>query len=234
MSIYNIDQEMLIKTLLPVSKRTDVHIAWLKELLSQNQWLNDKNVEYIYGSTYSSYLTASTYNSGDRVNGGLYYNNAVYESITNSNINNSLLDVNSWELRNDNFIGVSERYNFIDQKITLEYALNREFYTTFRQPTGLTSWGVRSEIHIDDNFLFTSPFIMGPFADPATSTMYPLGSSNFMGVTNSYITGGTSYNLFTIYVPATVLASIPGGETGIKNFVDKYNYSSITYNVETY
>ncbi len=232
--LYQVNENILVQTLLPVDKRLPVISAYVDALITPMQYLNNKDIAYIYGSTFSYYATSSTYNNGDFVNGGLYYNNATYQSITSSNINNILSSTSSWQQYTDCFIGISERYNYNCQKIVLEFGLNRWFNTTFRNPNGVTGSSVLSDIYIQDNFLLTGPFIMGPFGDLRTSTMAPMVSSSFMGVTTSYLTGGTSPYYYTIWVPSAILASIPGGTTSVTNITNKWNALSINFNVMPY
>ena len=234
MSVYQINENILALSLLPVDKRQPILSAYITDLLSQSQYLNDKDMVFIYGATFGYYATASSYGNGDRVIGGLYYNNATFQSITASNINNSLTDLNYWEPFSDNFIGVSERYNFTAQHVTFEYALNRWFNTTFRQPTGVTAWGVRSDIYIDDNSSAMGPFLMGP-DDDYSSTMGYDTSSAFMSPDAPYDPGFVFFPTnYTIWVPAAVFATFPGGTSSVTGFADKYNYAGISYTVATY
>lgn len=229
MSIYNINTEAFIKGLLPIDKRTPIHIAWLNDLSSGFTYLNQNLNEYIYGVSYSYFSASATYSIGTRVIGGIQNNNFVYQSITSSNHGNTVSNNNYWEQVNNNFIGVSERDLYIDQKMTFEWALNRWFNTRFVQNTGVTFSATHSDIYISDNAVSISSFIIGA-REAGSSDVFNTYSSGFV------INGLTYYpsSQYTINVPNAVLSSIPGTQSGVRNFADKYNYYGIQYSVVGY
>jgi len=231
-NIYKVDENYLVKSLLPPDKRQPIHTSWLEALNSQMQFINDKDVAYIYGSTYSSWTSSATYSLGARVFGGLTYNNNIFQSTTNLNHNNQLSNSNYWELFTDDRIGMTEKYMMMDEKITMEFALNRHFGTTFSQPNGVTHSTVRSTIYIDDNQLAATTFYMSP-SNFNSSTMYPSSSSAYMNPIG--IQGGFYSNSnYTVWVPTWFMPQIPGMTQSVINFVNKYNYYSITFDVKTY
>ena len=65
---------------LPTIKQTNLHLNWLDTLLEPVQRLNDIVNLYNNGSSYSFYNNLNTYQLGDRINGGLNYNNVIYFS----------------------------------------------------------------------------------------------------------------------------------------------------------
>lgn len=230
--IYYNDQNTLALSLLPISKRLPILFNYITELLKPVAWLNNKDTEYIYGSTYSYYVTASVYKTGDRVNGGPLYNNNVYECISSGTISHvELSATSSWYLYQICNIGMAERYNYMNQLITMEWLLNRWYNTTFRQPTGLTSWGTHSDIYILNNAPASGPFLMGE-TDDFSSTMGSLYSSSYMPLTDAYEAGYSWFpNNYTVHIPNTLNYL---GTHSFTNVIDKYNYESITYTLTFY
>lgn len=128
MSIYDITYSTVAEQIAPPDKRGPFLLAWYKALLSPNQWLRDLWFgEYLSGSTAPAY-SAGTYNKYDRV----IYNKVVYESLINGNID--IPTSTNWFQVQANFIGMSERILYTGNTLTLTYALNKWFGTTFRQP----------------------------------------------------------------------------------------------------
>lgn len=230
---YSINTSNFINNLLPPQKRTIVQEAWLNALNHAADWLNRNFNEYIYGVTYSYYTASATYSMGNRVIGGLANNNYIYESITNSNIGNTLSNINYWEYVNNNFIGVNERDLYFDQKMTMEWALNRWYNTRFVQNTGVTSSATHSDIYITDNTVLSTTFLVSP-SDFLSSKVYPSGSSAFVSPSASITSGAATTGWYTIHVPVAVYNAIPGGSQSVVNFTNKYNYASIPFGVVSY
>lgn len=140
-----------------------------------------------------------------------------------------------WQQINNNFIGVDERDLYIDQELTLTWALNRWFNTNFNQPNGVTMSTTHSDIYIND-LPSSAPSTFVVCSDPfESSSVWSEGASEGM-------CGGTlilvGYNGFTgfynIMVPSAVLNSLPNGSASVAAFVNKYNYTPILYNVIPY
>lgn len=228
---------------LPYNKQTPLHQAWLNDLIIEPvQRLNDlKFIDYDLGSTYSSYSASVVYHIGDRINGGLTYNNNVFEANSTTT---GTFSTNNWTYILPSFVGFEERLKYVDSRIVFEYALNRYFMTAFRQPNYADTQ--KSDIYIKDD---TTNFLV-----------FEIGSgdfdSGFIGVDNSTLYGPVSSNVwigpdpsiypvlsktFTIMIPGTFSRSLPGwtGVTGstdnvIKNFANTINYAGMLYDVETY
>lgn len=140
-----------------------------------------------------------------------------------------------WQLINPSFIGMNERELYGDQKLTMEWALNRYFNTTFRQPDGVTSSSVLSDIYITDNSIAGGVFLMAPTYTPS-SKMKAVGSTEFMSYTPLITTspGFTSGGWYTIWFPTAVFSSIPGGSASVNSYVNKYNYHGVPFFINTY
>lgn len=145
-------------------------------------------------------------------------------------------NTNVWELINDNFIGVNERDLYTNNKLTLEWALNRWFNTTFRQPIGVTSSGTHSDIYIDDVTFNLSAFHCGAAGGTNSSFCYADHSSDwvtFGGYTTPVLSIGSNPISYHINFPKVVYYALPSPQL-VTSFVNKYNVLSIPYQVITY
>lgn len=223
MSIYNLNYIQKVVELLPPDKRGPKMVNWLIDLLGpMGVNYNDLFVDYKTGSDYDLYDSLTTYNTGDRVQ----YSQSVYESIIDNNTLNPT-DVAGWRLYEEYFIGVDERIKYSHIKVVLEYALNRRFNTTFRQPNLI------SDIYIESNQPPYGPFIVGAIEDES-SVVYFDTSSDW--VINGY--SFATFNNFTVYVPLAVFeaqsADVNAREPIFRYFIDKYNSAGLNYNIVTY
>lgn len=140
-----------------------------------------------------------------------------------------------WYEVNKSFIGVEERSLMTNNEITLTWALNRYFGTTFRQPSSATQSWTQSDIYIND-LPNTSPscFLISP-SSLESSSVYPGGSSQ-----QFYPNPGIPYGFnnffgnYNVMVPKSVLNTIPGGSSSVVDFVNKYNAAGISFNVVGY
>ena len=123
--LFDIDYEVKGVELLPPDKRKRQMIAFIQGLLAPIQWLRDLFIEDYGDGSSSAQWTASTYGRGAVVR----YNKSIYESLEDGNTATPA-DATKWVMIQDNFIGVNERVLFNGQKIVLEYALNKWFFTT--------------------------------------------------------------------------------------------------------
>lgn len=224
MSIYDITYSQKAIELIPPDKRSNENIVWVQSLLNQNQYIRDKYLgDYNIGAAYPLWAIATTYNKGDRV----IYKGSVYESLTSSNTGNQPIEGKYWTLYQKNFIGASERVYYNGQKIVLEWALNKWFNTTFRQPT------LVSDIFIDTNTPAFTCFIIGATKDSSSAIFSDISSEPIAYAYNAPI----FYNA-TINVPVAVynaLDTIPANrEKIVRNFADLYMPAGITYNITTY
>jgi len=222
MSIYDLNWKQKVIELLPPDKRFTKFVAWLLNLVKPAEYNNNRIFfDYKIGAVYPNYA-AGTYNKFDRVK----YGQTIYESLQNSNTTappNALF----WRVYQQNFIGVDERITYNHQKLTLEWALNKRFGTTFRQPPLI------SDIYINTNVIANPPFVVGG-DEPISSTIYGVTGTEF--IINSY----TFLNFFnfTIYIPVAVWTALSADTAArdviVRQFTDLYNTAGLTYNIITY
>ncbi len=228
MSIYDIDFSTKAVELLPPDKRFPITIAWIKALVKQAQYIRDKYLgDYNIGANYPIWAIANNYNKGGRV----IYKGSVYESLIDGNIGNQPIEGQYWTLYQKNFIGVSERVYYNGQKIVLEWALNKWFNTTFRQPP------LVSDIFIGTNTPALTCFIVGASTDNITTN----SSSIFSDRSSEYIQYTYNAPIFynaTINIPLAVYNALDtiaiNREKIVRNFADLYFPAGITYNIATY
>lgn len=221
--------QVQVNNLLPVRKRTAGMMDYLISLTTPLQWLNNiwSNIYINSGINLSSAWSNSiTYNIGDSVVGS---DNAVYLSLVNSNINhNPTSTTGYWQKVQDNFISVLERVGFNAQILTLEYALNLWFRTTFRQPPSTP------DIYIQTNPVVPAVFVVGGLESNSSQSYY-FDFVNFNYVIDSYTI--TQYN-FTIYIPTAVWTALGSNTTGRDNvvrlFANQYNLAGMLYNIQPY
>lgn len=224
MSIYDLSFNQKAVELLPPDKRRSIFVKWVQSLLSQNTWNHTKIfVDYKTGAVYPAYFVGATYNAGDRV----IFGQSVYESLVNGNTS-SPDDATKWRLYQLFFVGTDERVKYNHEKIVLEYALNRRFQTTFRQPPLI------SDIYINKNPKGLGVFVVGAIEEESSVTYFD-ASAEF--IINDY-SFTTAYYNFTVFVPLAVyngVSTSPSAREGIfRNFIDLYNTIGLNYNIQTY
>ena len=193
-TIYDIDYSKLAVKMLPPDKRFTNTIAFLKALLTPVQWKRDLILgTYRSGSTSSIWLNSTTYNKYDQV----IYNRAVYSSLQAGNINNLPTNTAYWEQIQTVYIGIQERLQYTPTKLTLEYALNKWFQTTFRQPP------LQSDIYFTVNPILLNVFVVGG-TESISSNIYNGNSTQF--IINGY-SFSAFYNL-VINVPTALISSL--------------------------
>lgn len=222
-TIYDINYNQKAIELLPPDKRSGSMIQWTQSLFKEVQYNRDALLtDYKVGSSYPSYSSLATYAKFDRV----IYGQSVYESLVSGNTATPT-DATKWRIYQNYFIGVDERITYNHCKLVLEFALNRRFYTTFRQPPST------SDIYITSNVPPISVFRVG-IIENESSIVYDDASSEF--VINSYTFD--NFNNFTVYVPTAVyngVSATPSArENTFRNFIDKYNTAGLVYNIATY
>lgn len=224
-TIYDLNTDQQVVELLPPDKRTKTTVAWLQAALrSTIQFLRDALLDrYRNGSTDSAYA-AGIYALGAFVQ----YQKGVYVSIIPDNTDAPTVTT-SWYKVQDNFIGLNERILYNGEKIVMEYALNRWFGTIFRQPgTGL------SDIYLSTNAKPLAVFRFG-VAENISSSFFLNRSTE--GIMNADAALSSFFNL-TIFIPVAVYNALdplaPNREAIVRNFVDKYIYAGITYEITTY
>lgn len=220
--MYDINFNDLGEQQLPPDKRTPSMLAWVKSLLRPLSWNNSEQQAYYGGSPAPDYDPMNTYYRSEQVR----YNRAVYESLID---NNTALptDISAWYRTQANFIGTDERVKYNGQKLVFEWALNKWFGTTFRQPPGVP------DIFTQNNAVEAGSFLVG-ITEGESSKVSPDGSTEFVGP-NAVFAGQSN---FTIYMPAAVFAALDpvssNREAIVRNFADRYVPAGITYSISTY
>lgn len=224
MSIYDIDYSKQVPRLLPPDKRFTRTVAWLNILLSPIQYLRDLWFgSYRTGSSAPTWVNTDPYPKYAQVK---YSNKVVYESLVD---NNTALptDTAYWRVAQQNFIGLSERIQYNGQKLVLEYAMNKWFGTTFRQPPNTP------DIYITRNSIPVSVFRVGGIED-ISSVVYTETSSDF--VINQYTLVPDAN--FTIHCPAATYNALAATDAQrdkiFRAFVDLYLPAGITYSITIY
>lgn len=222
-SIYDINFEKFAAQMLPPDKRFERNVAWVKSLLSPIQYLRDLWFgSYRTGSTAPQWVNSAPYAKYDQVK----YNKIIYESLIDNNTDVPTTPT-TWRLVQINFIGMEERILYTGQKLVLEYAMNKWFGTTFRQPP------TQSDIYIETNDVQVPAFRVGDVED-ISSIVYASGSIEY--VINAF-TFTVAYN-FTIHCPQAVYDALDptliNNDKIFRAFVDKYVPAGITYQIVTY
>lgn len=182
MSIFDVNFSNFKDNVLPVDKREPVQKGWIQTFIAVVQYLRDKVLgDYRTGSNYDQW-SAGTYNIHDKV----MYNQVVYESLIDGNTDTPPSE--NWAVWLPSFIGSDERKYFNGQKVVLEYALNKYYGTTFRQPP------LVSDIYIDNLGVDIVGFVVG-VDDEYCSTS-----------TQSDVAGVPLYNFLTTYNIGDVIA----------------------------
>lgn len=210
--------------MLAPDKRFRKTVAWVNVLLSPIQYLRDIWFgSYRTGSTAPTWVNTDPYPKYALVK---YSNKVVYESLVDNNTAVPT-DTTKWRVAQQNFIGLSERIVYNGQKLVLEYAMNKWFGTTFRQPPNI------SDIYITNNSLTVASFRVG-LTEGVSSKVGLTGSSEFVGLSSVY----TVPTNFTIHCPKAVYDALDptliNNEKIFRAFVDLYIPSGITYSITTY
>lgn len=219
MGLFDINIAQLVKSLLPTKHRTTEKLKQNEGLLSGFGRSAKILKDYKEGSTASPY-SAGTYGKYDQV----IYNQAVYESLKGSNTDAPDIG-SSWIKIIDLFLPSNETQYYDANKISLEYALNRYFGTTFNNPPTL------SDIFIDTNVNANPTFVCG-LIESQSSAVGIDSSEQFVPLT---YTATALLPSFTINVPIAFYASLGAdAEQIIRNFADNYVATSLTYNINQY
>jgi len=222
MSKYDFNIAPAVIEILPPDKRKPRTLQLINALLSPLQWARNLLFGSYYNGLIASDYEVRTYHYLEQAT----YQKRVYVSLIESNINPPLpMTVPAtWLLIQDNFIGVKERILYNGSKLVLEYALNKQFDSVFRQPD------VLSDIYITNDTPVIDGFLVG-ITEPYCSSVGQTTSSDAIGgnLPSVYL------NNFIIHIPATVLdLTISGNAEAVHNFVDKYIPASIRYEIINY
>lgn len=219
MPYYDVDYDNKVVTDLPPDYRVKSHIAMLRAFLGQ---LKDDAQsffsQYKNGSTDPAYV-AGTY----ALRQAVIFNGAVYKSKIDGNTSDPT-DATKWRMIAPSFIGTDERIAYRTQTILVEWALNKWFGTTFRQPPGV------SDIYLQNDSVGEPVFVVG-VDEAESSDVY--GNRSTGDVINAY-SFEVQYG-YTIYMPVAVYTALgAAAESKVRNFADKYTAAGITYNIVTY
>lgn len=207
MGLFDITFSNLKDNILPPNYRTAVHKFWILTWTNVIQYLRDRVLgDYRTGSNYPEW-TAGTYAIHDKV----IYNQVVYESQEDGNTDTP--PSSKWAVWLPSFIGSDERKYLNGQKVVLEYALNRYYGTTFRQPP------LVSDIYIDNLGSSIVGFVVG--VDEAYCST----------VAQTDVAGLTDWNYLTTYALGDVVKyngrvylSLANANTG--NYLPVSNFTS--------
>lgn len=132
--IYDIDFVQQARELLPPDKRDAPTKKFFSALLYPLQWCRNLILgSYKTGATALAW-SPGAYNKYDQV----IYLKSVWYSLTSANTDTPGTTT-TWLKIQENFLGADERVKYNGVAIVLEYALNRGFGGTFRQPgTGIS------------------------------------------------------------------------------------------------
>lgn len=227
----SVDIETLAAQNLPVLKRITRWLLWAQGVVYPLAWRMGQWVQYMKGTDVDNWSGAVSYAKGDQI----IYNYAVYESLIGSNLGITPdTDANSWIKINNSFIGMAERAWFGGGRLNLEWALNRYFQTTFRQPDDPIT-PTPSQIYITNTAPQYVSFVSFT-TEPLTSKVYTTQTSDFVFTKEVYGIA-TSYK-FTIHIPLVKynsLGSTPSiRESIVRQFADKYVVSGVYYEIVTY
>lgn len=215
MPIYDVNIDPIAAELLPPDKRTATTVPMLQALLKPLQWARDLFFGSYYGGATCPAYSPGTYNYLDQV----IYNKHVYSSLINDNTD--LPTTSNWQLVQDNFIGLKERILYNGAKLVLEYALNKEFDTVFRQPPNT------SDIYITNLPASVTGFLVG-ITEPHCSSVGLTTSSDAIGPGSPFV----YLNNFQINIPAAALALT--NVQAITNFTNQYIPSSLRFTIVGY
>jgi hypothetical protein len=217
---YFINYTTLVHDTLPPDKRTARHAKWLVALLSPLTWLKEEFfVHYMQGAVFPAWAPFTTYAKSDRVSFG----RSAWESLIDNN-NNLIPHPMSWKRVYESLIGAEERIRYSGHMLVLEYALNRMFSKTFRQPP------LQSQIYITTHPVVNLAFIAGLINHESSS----IGFDDSVGyVKAGQIDDETEISQgpnFTIHAPQNIV----GGADAISRFAKQYVPQGITFNVQLY
>ena len=211
--------------LMPPDKRRNNNVSIFKAMIATPlQWAQVNLFSTYYQGSTSDQYAPGKYNKGDQV----IYNKAVYESLIDDNTSDPT-DTSAWFKVQDNFLGIAERIRYNGNKLTLEYALNKEYGTTFRQPNDPVD-PTPSDIYITNVAAVLTGFRIG-------ST--EAGSSSIGATTASASIGGNTPFIYTsnfqINIPSSLADDLGVNYIAIiSSFVQMYAAASLKFTIQTY
>lgn len=218
MSIYDFDTPTYVDNNLPPDKRLPKILTYVKSLLSALQTSIDYYKIYREGDVYTPWDAITLYAIGDIV----YYQGKNYIAIQ-AHSGRQPLDTDYWTIQNPSSLGSDERVRYQPNKLIFEYALNRFFGSTFRQPPLI------SDIFITNTAYFNPSKIIGGI-ESNSSAVYSNRSDGV--IINDYFVQ-LPYS-FEINIPALVYADAGGNDAAIRQFADKITVAGKSYIITQY
>ena len=219
-----IDWNDLAIEFLASQHRTPRFIAWQQGMIGQNAWLNKNFWNYCYGdSTSNPWSSTTTYS----LNSTVITYQGVYISVEDSGVigsptrfnnigNNPDTTPSAWYKIAPTYIGAQERAQYNSQKLVMEYALNRWFRTTFRQPTAYSDGTSSSPLGIwytptSDIFITTVPSTLLTFLsgenEASSSASSDIGSGTYYS-TETVVTGLDTTYKFIVWIPTSLSVAL--------------------------
>ena len=239
-----IDWNDMALQFLPATHRTPRFIAWMQGMVTGSVgWLNKNFYNYCYGDSVSAFWDISTTYS---LNQTVVTYQGVYISVVNGNIgNNPDNSPLSWYQISPSYIGAQERAQYTSQRLTFEYALNRYFRTTFRNPTsisisgGIVTYGYlpKSDIYIETVPVSGTSFIS--YAGESLSSVSYAGSSLDYYSYAGYVSSSDTTYQYIVYIPTSLATALgyPTTNNYIQIVSQKVNLISLLgtiFTVQTY
>jgi len=190
-------------------------------------WLYNIFDAYINSSTAYPWDSGVDYD----INTMCIYQSRVYISLQSSNLNNTPdAFPDYWMLANQYWVGATERAMYSPSKLIYEYALNRHFMTTFRQPVDGAS-----DIRIITSEPEFPSFLIG-YANGEGSGIGYNSSTEMITYEESFVTD-SSYT-YLIKVPIIFWLALGTDdsirEAIIRQIADKYKPAGTSYTIGTY
>jgi hypothetical protein len=230
MSIFDLSLPILTERLTPPLKRQPKFLAWLRALTAPLQWVADNTLDYYAEGDYSAdWDVATQYTVYDRIK---YTDGSIYEAIAVPPISTIPTNTAYWYKVNESWVGVNERVKYNSQGLLFEFAINKHFGSTFRQPNHVST-PTRSDIYFA-NTSGNDPFIIG-IDSTISDAVFVSESFASSAVYENYT---ININNFTLYVNNATFIGLGTTneirEAKIRSFANKYIIAGMTYTVTSY
>lgn len=218
MGLFNINLENLIRDITPPKKRETPLLTFIKGLVSALQRAILRFTDYKEGTSAGTFSTSATKYEQ------IVFERKLYECV-NDTTGDPSTNPNDWVIINDNYLGMDSLQKFNGNTLSLEYALNTFFGTTFSPPPST------SDIYITTNIIATNAFMCG-YDDTNSSMVGYTTSTEFITYDYTYTALPAS---FSINVPTAFFVSLGAdAEKIIRSFADNYVVTSKTYDIIQY
>jgi hypothetical protein len=228
MSIYDVDYEQTSREIFPTHKRKTKLLALANSITKPLVELNLFWKFFRDGGSFTAYDALTTYTFGQYVS----YQRRVY--IRNEVIDGYAagvypLNKKYWTNILKSSISANERAKFGPSKIVYEYALNKIFETTFRQPPLL------SDIYITNLNVTDNAFYVGQL-DTATAFVSQTDQSALFFVTqNDPVPNEADY---AIHIPVSVWTALAATNVErdaiVSSVANKYRLVGYNFQIITY